>query len=212
MKQIREAIAVNFVGYDEMRTYLSRLPKFGNDLDPVDEYAKVVVDAFADAVVNMNKGVNGLYTYMPAISTDRDFTTMGRWLAASADGRLAGEPISENQSPYIGADKSGMTALLNSVSRVPFKRIAGGPLNRRLHPSTVEGEEGLEKLASLLQVYLHKGGLQVQMNVVGRSELIEAQKHPEKYKNLCVRVVGYAAYFVQMGKKAQDELIERTEL
>jgi formate C-acetyltransferase len=63
-----------------------------------------------------------------------------------------------------------------------------------------------------MEVYLRKGGLQAQMNVVGRAELIEAQKHPEKYKNLCVRVVGYAAYFVQMGKKAQDELIQRTEL
>jgi formate C-acetyltransferase len=212
LEELRTAIAANFEGYEEMRTYLSRLPKFGNDLDSVDEYAKVVVDAFADAVVKMNKERKGLYTYIPTISTDRDFTTMGQWLAASADGRLAGEPISENQSPYIGADKSGMTALLNSVSRVPFNRIAGGPLNLRLHPSTVEGREGLAKLASLMEVYLRKGGLQAQMNVVGRAELIEAQKHPEKYKNLCVRVVGYAAYFVQMGKKAQDELIQRTEL
>jgi formate C-acetyltransferase len=212
LKELREAIAANYEGYEEMRTYLSRLPKFGNDLDMVDEYAKIVVDTFADAVVKMNRERKGLYTYMPTISTDRDFTAMGRWLAASADGRLAGEPISENQSPYIGADKSGMTALLNSVSIVPFNRIAGGPLNLRLHPSTVEGNEGLDKLASLMEVYLRKGGLQAQMNVVGRAELIEAQKHPEKYKNLCVRVVGYAAYFVQMGKKAQNELIQRTEL
>jgi formate C-acetyltransferase len=137
---------------------------------------------------------------------------MGESLAASADGRSAGAPISENQSPYIGADKSGMTALLNSVSRVPFKRIAGGPLNLRLHPSAAAGSEGLNKLSSLVEVYLRKGGMQAQMNVVGKAELIEAQKHPEKYKSLCVRVVGYAAYFVQMGKKAQDELIQRTEL
>ncbi|PKL21768.1 MAG: hypothetical protein CVV48_05995 [Spirochaetae bacterium HGW-Spirochaetae-4] len=212
LAELRQAIKANFVGYDEMRTYLLKLPKFGNDLDSVDEYAKIVVDAFCDAVVDMNRKREGLYTYMPAISTDRDFTTMGEALAASADGRLAGAPISENQSPYIGSDKSGMTALLNSVTRVPFNRITGGPLNLRLHPSTVEGPEGLAKLASLLEVYLRKGGMQAQMNVVGKAELIEAQKNPEKYKNLCVRVVGYAAYFVQMGKKAQDELIQRTEL
>ena len=212
LAELRQAIKANFVGYDEMRAYLLKLPKFGNDLDSVDGYAKIVVDALCDAVVDMNRKREGLYTYMPAISTDRDFTTMGEALAASADGRLAGAPISENQSPYIGSDKSGMTALLNSVTRVPFNRITGGPLNLRLHPSTVEGPEGLAKLASLLEVYLRKGGMQAQMNVVGKAELIEAQKNPEKYKNLCVRVVGYAAYFVQMGKKAQDELIQRTEL
>lgn len=212
LDQIRTAIADNFVGYEEMRSYLHRLPKFGNDIEQVDKYAQVVVNAFCDAVAEMNRERKGLYTYMPTISTDRDFTTMGQSIGARADGHLAGEPISENQSPSLGFDKLGMTALLNSLSKVPFHRVAGGPLNLRLHPSHVEGKEGLRNLAALLGTYLNLGGMQVQINVVGREELLEAQKHPEKYKNLCVRVVGYAAYFVQMGKKAQDELIERTEL
>lgn len=212
MAQLREAIAANFVGYEEMRTYLLKLPKFGNDIEEVDRYAKVAIDIFVDAVLVMNKNREGLYTYRPAVSTDRDYKIMGKWLAASADGRLKGEPISENQSPYHGTDISGMTALLNSVSQVPFSRVTGGPLNLRLHPSSVEGESGLDKLAALLEVFLSKGGMQAQINVVGKKELIEAQKHPEQYKDLCVRVVGYAAYFVQMGKQAQDELIQRTEL
>lgn len=212
LDHIRSAIQANYEGYEDVRAYLHKLPKFGNDIDVVDGYGKVVIDAFCDAIEAMNREKEGIYSYLPTVSTDRDFTIMGESLAASADARKQGEPISENQSPYNGADISGMTALLNSVSSLPFDRITGGPLNLRLHPTSVEGEEGLQKLSSLLEVYLKKGGMQAQLNVVGKQELLAAQEHPEQYKNLCVRVVGYAAYFVQMGKKAQDELIERTEL
>ena len=106
---------------------------------------------------------------------------------------------------------SGLTALLNSIARLPFDRITGGPLNVRLHPSAVRGENGLRMFSSALQTYFDKGGMQLQLNVMSREQLLDAQMNPHKYRNLCVRVVGYSAYFVQMGKKAQDELIARTE-
>jgi formate C-acetyltransferase len=211
LEQLRTALAHDFIGHEEMRRYLLKLPKFGNDIDEVDAYAKVVVDAFADAVHRMNDRRTKLYTYMPTISTDRDFSIMGQSLAATANGRCAGDPVSENQSPTLGADRQGLTALLNSVSHIPFNRITGGPLNLRLHPTHIEGSEGLGKLSALLAVYMEKGGMQVQINVVGREQLLEAQTQPERYNNLCVRVTGYSAYFVQMGKIAQDELINRTE-
>ncbi len=210
LKDLRDAMAANFEGYEEIHAYLKNCPKYGNDVDEADDFAGTLIDIFCDVMDEMNRERKGLYTYMPTISTDRDFTMQGKKLGASADGRKAGEAVGENQSPSLGADKSGVTALLNSASSIPFDRITGGPLNVMLHPSSVEEEEGLEKLASLFRVYMRKGGMQIQLNVVGHDELVEAQKHPERYKNLCVRVTGYSAYFVQMGKVAQDELIQRT--
>jgi formate C-acetyltransferase len=108
-------------------------------------------------------------------------------------------------------DTSGFTALLSSVSRLPFGRITGGPLNVKLHPSAVEGEEGLAALAAALQTYFEQGGMSLMMNVVSRQQLQDAKEHPQRYKSLCVRVTGYSAYFVQMGSKAQNEMIRRTE-
>jgi formate C-acetyltransferase len=106
---------------------------------------------------------------------------------------------------------NGLTALLNSAARLPFHRVTGGPLNLRIHPSVVKGEEGLRAFAATLKTYFERGGMQVQVNVASKEQLLAAQQDPNKYRNLCVRVTGYSAYFVQMGKKAQDELIRRTE-
>ena len=210
LSEIREALKTDFKDREDLRIYLDSLPKFGNDIDEVDKYATVVTNAFCDVVAEMNETRTGLYSYMPTLSTDRDFTGMGACLAATSDGRRAGEQISENQSPYLGADHSGVTALLNSVAKVPFDRITGGPLNVMLHPSTIDGDDGLSKLAALFSVFMKRGGMQVQLNVVGRDELLDAQQKPDQHKNLCVRITGYSAYFVQMGKIAQEELINRT--
>jgi len=201
----------NFEGNEFLQARLSkRMPKFGNDIKWVDELAEKVVNVFCDEVAAVNSD-NYLYKFFPTISTDRDFTTMGMYVGATPDGRFAGQQISENQSPTEGADINGFTALLNSVSRVPFNRITGGPLNVKLHPSSVKGEKGLEMFAAALKTFFDKGGMQIQVNVVSREQLLDAQKNPSRYKSLCVRVTGYSAYFVQMGRKAQNELIYRTE-
>ncbi|MBQ6375025.1 MAG: hypothetical protein IJJ45_11155 [Clostridia bacterium] len=188
----------------------NRLNKFGNDLDDVDAYAGRVTDIFLGAVDRWN-GDRYLYQLWPTYSTDRDFTTMGLYVGATPDGRRAGEPLSENQSPTNGMDRSGLTAMLNSVSKVPFEGITGGPLNLRLHPSAVEGDDGLAVMSALMRTYMEKGGMQLQVNVVDAETLRDAQRHPERYRTLCVRVTGYSAFFVEMGKKAQDEIITRTE-
>lgn len=190
--------------------YKRKLAKFGNDIDEVDRYAKIVTDIFIRAVEAFN-GSEYLYQMWPTYSTDRDFTTMGYDVGATPDGRRAREPLSENQSPAEGTDISGLTAMLNSVARIPFEYITGGPLNVRIHPSAVAGEEGLEAMCALFETYMENGGMQLQVNVVDAETLKRAQKEPEKYKTLCVRVTGYSAFFVEMGKKAQEELIRRTE-
>jgi formate C-acetyltransferase len=186
------------------------MPKYGNDIEWVDQLAARVVDVFCDEVARVN-GPEYTYQFFSCISTDRDFTTMGLHVGATPDGRCAGQQVGENQSPTEGADVNGLTALLNSVARLPFHRITGGPLNLRIHPSAVKGESGLNAFSAITRTYFEKGGMQIQVNVVSREELLAAQQNPQKYRNLCVRVTGYSAYFVQMGKKAQDELIKRTE-
>ena len=209
--ELVELLRDDFAGNDFLQARLSKkMPKFGNDIPWVDELGARVVNIFCDEIARVNQE-RYVYTFFPCISTDRDFTTMGRDVGATPDGRRAGQQISENQSPSQGADMNGLTALLNSVARLPFDRITGGPLNLRIHPSAIKGENGLEMFAIALQTYLDKGGMQAQINVMSREQLLDAQQNPHKYKNLCVRVTGYSAYFVQMGKKAQDELINRTE-
>jgi formate C-acetyltransferase len=212
LANLADVLNQNFDGNENLQNRLKyHLPKFGNDIEWVDWLAQKVVKIFCDEVAAQNNG-NYIYNFLPTLSTDRDFTGMGKIVGASADGRNAGDPISENQSPTLGAEREGITALLNSVSKIPFNRITGGPLNLKIHPSAVQGEDGLKALAALLKTYMEMGGLQVQLNILSRQQLLDAQKHPEKYEGLCIRVTGYSAYFVQMGKKAQDEVIRRTEI
>jgi trans-4-hydroxy-L-proline dehydratase len=211
LEELVKVLCDNYEGNDFLQAKLSKkMPKFGNDIPWADELGRRVVDVFCDEIQRVNSP-KYMYTFFPCISTDRDFTTMGNDIGATPDGRYAGQQISENQSPTQGADMAGLTALLNSVSRLPFERITGGPLNMRIHPSAIKGDNGLKMFAIALETYFKKGAMQVQINVMSREQLLDAQQNPHKYKNLCVRVTGYSAYFVQMGKKAQDELINRTE-
>lgn len=211
LSELVSVLNSNFEGNELLRMRLNRrMPKFGNDIEWLDDMAKQVVDIFCDEVARVN-GKEYVYQFYPTLSTDRDFTTMGRYIGATPDGRSAGQQISENQSPTEGADMSGITALFNSIAKLPFDRITGGPLNIRIHPTAIKGEKGLEMFATALRTYFDKGAMQAQINVVSREQLLDAQKHPERYKSLCVRVTGYSAYFVQMGEKAQNEMINRTE-
>lgn len=211
LTELAEILRNDYKGQEFLaEKYKRKIAKFGNDIDEVDRYAKIVTDIFIRAVDAYN-GSGYLYQMWPTYSTDRDFTTMGYDVGATPDGRRAREPLSENQSPAEGTDLSGLTAMLNSVAKIPFEYITGGPLNVRIHPSAVAGEEGLDAMSALFETYMENGGMQLQVNVVDAETLKKAQEEPEKYRTLCVRVTGYSAFFVEMGKKAQEELIRRTE-
>lgn len=212
LSQMSEILASNFER--DMNLYYDlnyAVEKYGNDNPEVDRYARIVVDIFCDAIEKANTG-GYLYTILPTLSTDRDHTTQGLGVGATPDGRMAGEPISENQSPSSGTDTHGLTALLNSTTNIDFTRLTGGPLNMRIHPSAVRGVRGLNALVQALETYFMKGGMQAQINVVDTETLRAAQKNPQFYKDLCVRVTGYSAYFVQMSKTAQEEIILRSEI
>ena len=177
-----------------------RMPKFGNDIDWVDGLGRRVVDIFCDEVATGQPGRSYLYTFFPCISTDRDFTTMGKDVGATPDGRRAGEQVSENQSPTQGADMNGLTALLNSVAGSPYRE---SPVARSISASTLggKGENGLPCSPPPCKTYLRAGrdAGAAQRDEPGTAPGRPAEPH--KYKNLCVRVTGYSAYFVQMGKK-----------
>jgi formate C-acetyltransferase len=138
---------------------------------------------------------------------------MGAGLAASADGRKAGEPLADGISPVHGRDRSGPTALLNSAAKIDhFINSNGTLLNMKFHPTAVEGEKGEKSLETLLKTYFHAKGLHVQYNIVSSKKLRDAQKNPDKYRNLVVRVAGYSALFVGLDPDLQEDIITRTEI
>ena len=137
----------------------------------------------------------------------------GAGTLATPDGRKKGEPLAEGCSPSHGVDRKGPTAVFKSVSKLPTKEITGGVLlNQKVTPQILSKNENKKKLIMMLRTFFNKLlGYHVQFNVVSRETLIDAQKHPEKHKDLIVRVAGYSAFFNVLSRKTQDDIIERTE-
>ena len=136
----------------------------------------------------------------------------GAETGATPDGRCAGEPLSENTSPYPGSCTEGITAMFRSIAKLPLDGINSGALNVRMQPRMVSGQAGLERLVGLLRTYFNMGGLQIQISLADTEELRDAQIHPEAHRDLMVRITGYSAVFIDMCEKAQDEIIRRQEM
>ena len=132
-------------------------------------------------------------------------------MMASPNGRLAHKPVSEGISPEKGADTNGPTAVVKSCAKMDHFQTGGTLLNQKFTPSVVAGEEGLNQMANLVRTYFNMDGHHIQFNVIDKETLIQAQKHPEDYKDLIVRVAGYSDHFRNLSKALQDEIIERTE-
>jgi formate C-acetyltransferase len=146
------------------------------------------------------------------VETDMQHLRLGRQLGATPDGRRNGAPISENSSPSVGASTAGLTAMFHSLAKLPFDRCHSGALNVRMQPAVFAGEDGVARLAALLSTYFREGGLQVQVSMVDVSTLRQAQAHPDRYRDLMVRITGYSAAFVDMSEAAQNEIIRREEM
>jgi formate C-acetyltransferase len=138
---------------------------------------------------------------------------MGYMVGALPDGRKAGEPLSEGGiSPYQGRNVSGPTATMRSVAKLDLVKVTNGSvLNMRFNPDVLKDESKMRKFASLIRTYFEMGGSFVQFNIVGNDTLRDAQKHPEKHRDLLVRVATYSAYFVELPKELQDDIIARIE-
>ena len=135
----------------------------------------------------------------------------GDVMMASPNGRLAHKPVSEGISPEKGADTNGPTAVVKSCAKMDHLQTGGTLLNQKFTPSVVAGEEGLDQMANLVRTYFNMDGHHIQFNVIDKETLIQAQKYPEDYKDLIVRVAGYSDHFRNLSKALQDEIIERTE-
>jgi len=211
MEQVQAALAVNFRGFEDLRKRLNDAPKFGNDIEAVDQLAAQIVARFC-AMVSSRKTLCGGHFKASLISYGLNIYE-GALEPATPDGRLAGEPISNSMSPSNGAEKRGPTATMLSLARIDQREIGyGNSLNMRLPVGILKSEKGVESVAHLVRGYFNKGGFHVQFNTVDTETLRAAQENPDAYADLIVRVSGYSAYFTRLGRRIQDDIIERTEL
>ncbi|MEM3580267.1 MAG: pyruvate formate lyase family protein, partial [Candidatus Bathyarchaeia archaeon] len=210
LKQLKEALAANWQGYEEIRKMCLEAPKYGNDDDYVDSIAVDLYNFYADTVQKYCT-VRGA-PFIPAAISITSQWAGGAITGATPDGRLAGEVLADGgSSPMRGRDVNGPTAVIKSASKINQSRFQSVLMNMKFHPSALSSTEDLRKLAFLIKTYFNLGGKHVQFNVVSKETLIDAQKHPENYRDLIVRVAGYSAYFVELSKSIQDEVIKRTE-
>lgn len=219
LKQIRDAMDHNFEGeaYAKIRKLCKGAPKFGNDDDYVDHIVADVYESYLKLLPNYHtdrygKGPIGC-TYTMSTSNITSYVPNGFDVGATPDGRLAGKPLNEGASPCLGADKNGPTAVINSISKLPNKKMAGGQLlNMRFSPNALKGEENLEKFTYFMEAGRLKNVFHNQFNIVDSNTLKKAKEHPEDYPDLMVRVAGYCALFSTLMPEAQDAIIERSEL
>ena len=189
---------------------INALPKFGNDDDEIDQYARDAAYTYTRPMLQYTNPRGGMYhAGLYPVSAN---VPLGAQTGATPDGRLAGTPIADGVSPAAGRDVKGPTAAANSVSKLDHGIASNGTLfNMKFHPSALRGDEGLYNFVSLIRAYFDRKGMHVQFNVVSRETLIDAQKNPENYKNLVVRVAGYSALFTTLSRSLQDDIINRTE-
>jgi len=210
LENLCEALRNNFEGQEALRqSLINKTPKYGNDDDYADMVMVSVFEAYHDAVNGKPNTKGGTYRINLLPTTVHIY--FGKVTGATADGRKASEPLSEGVSPVQGADRQGPTAVIKSVSKMDHLRTGGTLLNQKFTPQLLADEEGITKLAHLVRSYFKLDGHHVQFNVVTADTLREARKHPERYRDLIVRVAGYSDYFVDLGPDLQDEIIRRTE-
>ena len=211
MQEIIKALESDFEGYEPLRnSMLSDVPKFGNDVPEVDELGQEVVQFFNDECMRYNNIFGG--TAQGGIIPVTAGIPFGKVVGALPSGRKAGEPLADGSSPSHGNDKKGPTAVLRSVAGLDLARLRNGDLlNMRINPTTVSTDLGLRKFADFIRGFCDVGGWHIQFNVVDTKMLRDAQEHPEQYSDLLVRVAGYSAYFTQLHREVQEDIIRRTD-
>ena len=210
MEELLGLLKNNFEGSEKIRKMLlNKTPKYGNDDDYADSIAQSVFDAYFDVLDGRPNTKGGEYRINLLPTTVHIY--FGRVTGATPDGRKAGGPLSDGISPSQGADTNGPTAVIKSATKIDHAKTGGTLLNQKFMPQLLADKTGIEKLAYLVRTHFKLGGHHVQFNVVDAETLRKAQKDPEKFRDLIVRVAGYSDYFVDIGKELQDEIIARTE-
>ncbi len=196
--------------YKEIKKLIDAQEKYGNDMPAVDEMARQVAYVYTKELPTYTNPRGGIFQAgLYPVSAN---VPLGVQTGASPDGRLSSTPLADGVSPSAGKDVNGPTAACNSVSKLDHGIASNGTLyNQKFHPSALSGVEGLNKFVGLIRTYFDRKGMHMQFNVVSKETLLDAQKHPENYKHLVVRVAGYSALFTTLSKSLQDDIIRRTE-
>jgi formate C-acetyltransferase len=211
METLLKAVEKNFAGEEVMRQIvINKTPFFGNDDDYADDIAvKVYNDLFRAIDGKPNIKAGGQYHINMLSTTCHVY--FGKVMGATPNGRLAGKAISDGTSPSHGADTHGPSAVVKSLGKLDQAKSGGTLLNQRFLPSLLKRESNIDKLGCLIRSYFAMGGHHIQFNVVDTATLLAAQKYPDDYRDLLVRVAGYSDYFNDLNADIQQEIIERTE-
>ena len=211
-EELIAAMDANFEGFDALRYQLKyECPKMGNDEDAVDDIACFLLDAFADAVEGLENERGGVFR--AGTGSAMYYIWHAEGIGATADGRIAQEPLPANYAPTLNTRLNGPASLIRSFTKPNLARVVnGGPLTIEFHDSVFRDDEAIRKVAQLVRSFIMAGGHQLQLNTVNRDRMLDAQRHPENYKNLIVRVWGWSGYFVELDKCYQDHIIQRVEL
>jgi formate C-acetyltransferase len=204
------ALKTDFAGHEPLlHHFLEHTPKYGNDDDRADALVPRVFDAFW-SLIDGRPNTRGGHHRVDMLPTTCH-VYFGKVTGALPDGRRAGETVSEGISPVQGADRHGPTAVLNSAAKFDHIKTGGTLLNQKLTPQLLADDEGIRNFTHLVRGYFSKDAHHIQFNVVSRATLLDALAHPEKHRDLIVRVAGYSDYFVNLTTELQQEILLRTE-
>lgn len=210
-KELTQALESDFTNAPKLLGLLKNTAKFGNDFREEDECGAEIL-RFAWEELAKHRIPRGNGRFVPSVILFATYENAGSAVAATPDGRRAFSPLNDSVGAMSGCDVNGPTALINSVLRLPLALAYGTPvLNLRFHKALFSSEENRKKILMLIDNYFSRGGLQIQISVLDREELLAAQREPEKYRDLIVRIGGYSEYFVRLTKGLQDTVIARTE-
>lgn len=208
MEQLCDALDADFKGYETLLRYCKEAAKYGNDIPMADDIAGEMFTFIADEIESYHSKFGSM---TPGILPVSGNTPFGLEVGALPSGRNAWKPLADGVSPSGGSDQNGPGAVLKSVSHIPHDRFVQGTLlNMKIEPALLSTENGINQLMALLKSMCSLGVYHVQFNVIDQEKLLKAQQNPEQYQGLLVRVAGYTAYFVELGKDVQDEIIGRT--
>ena len=212
MEQVVETTRANFEGNEEMRKRLiSWAPKFGNDESEVDDIMKSILADVADFTKELQKEDEKMLLPL-ALGTFEHYAKLGARCGASPDGRLSGETISSNYSPSVGCDVQGPTAAILSCTKPDLLPYFGGcPLDIQINPNEATGDEGIKRLGGLIRSFMELNGIILTISGVSEEMLRDAQKNPDKYKGLRVRIGGYSGYFIALPPAHQEIMINRVK-
>lgn len=210
LEELNKILKDDFKDNENIRQLLlNKAPKYGNDNDLVDGIARRLVGMYADELEDYRDSRGG--KYLLSILSQSFNVLQGKSVGATPDGRHAFAPLANNASPAAGRDVNGPTASVKSISKIDqMQALLGTLVNQKYDPAIVEGEKGLDILGGVITAYFDLMGEHVQINVVSRETLLDAQENPDNYKNLMVRVAGYSAYFVELDRTVQEDIINRT--